>query len=170
MKNPIKIKGDGSSLRGNSKKQFKIENFEIIYSHKDDKNNTYFLSVDAYGKDLAWDTFTDGKIEKDIVPHVSKFLLENGYRLTKLSWSELGLQNNGTWNFDVKAVKKGSKNMKSTLKKEASHSKMDVEKALQFAEDFCKFEAFELDLWREPLTVLAAEVIRLRQNEKYGNC
>lgn len=49
----------------------------------------------------------------------------------------------------------------SALLAEAEHSKVTPEKAIQLAEDFCKREAWGLDLWREPLTVLAAEVARL---------
>ena len=45
---------------------------------------------------------------------------------------------------------------------EAAHSQMPLEKAMQLAEDFCKHEAWGLDFWREPMTVLAAEVARLR--------
>lgn len=44
---------------------------------------------------------------------------------------------------------------------EASHSRMTPQKAMQLAEDFCKHEAWGLDFWREPMTVLAAEVVKL---------
>ncbi len=50
----------------------------------------------------------------------------------------------------------------SALLAEASHSTMTAEHAMQLAEDFCKHEAWGLDFWREPMTVLAAEVAKLR--------
>jgi hypothetical protein len=50
----------------------------------------------------------------------------------------------------------------SALLAEAALSKMMPDKAMQFAEDFCKYESWGLDCWREPMTVLAAEVARLQ--------
>lgn len=45
---------------------------------------------------------------------------------------------------------------------------MTPDHAMQLAEDFCKHEAWGLDFWREPMTVLAAEVARLRSANAEG--
>ena len=39
---------------------------------------------------------------------------------------------------------------------------MFINKAIQLAVDFCKYESWGLDFWRQPMALLAVEVERLR--------
>jgi|SRR6185503_7204304 len=103
MKKPLaKLTGNNTSLWGNTKgKEFLVNEFGISYSTL--QEDIYFLSLDAYGPNLDWQAYTDRKIEKDIQTAAAKYLKSKKFKLKTLSWSEQGMQNDGKWNFDVKA-------------------------------------------------------------------
>lgn len=95
------FEGDGSSLWGDSKGEFKIDSGDIRYD-----NNNGFCSLNLYGPETKWFHYTDKGIEKDFMTKLSPVLSkELGVNVTKLTWSEQGLQPEDGWNLDVKYMK-----------------------------------------------------------------
>ena len=117
MKFETTVTGNGTSLWGNSKGEFKIESFEIGYINWVDypKEDRLHFSIDVFGPNLNWFQYTDESIEKSLrendkfMEAIKKELREkldenNIQRLIPnelyFSWSEQGLQPEKGWNFD----------------------------------------------------------------------
>lgn len=108
----VQIKGDGSSLWGESNGTYKVEKIKLrsIGPSYSDKNKA-FAEVQLFGSNTEWVHYTDNAIEKGvansktILNEVKKQALTDGYVIDKikLSWSEQGMQPDGGWSFDMYA-------------------------------------------------------------------
>ena len=124
MKNTFKIpnqiiKGNGSSLRGQSSDSYIINKVicdnDGFISFETKKNDIIAnFTIDVKGKNIDWEQYTDNGIEKEISKNYYVYTaiqdyLENYLKkycvisLTKckITWSDQGMQSDKNWNFDV---------------------------------------------------------------------
>lgn len=93
---PFEIKGNGTSLWGNSEGTFFVEHLEVEYN-----KNQQYGTVSMFGKNFAWNHYTDKLIEEEVIrllPIISKHV---GQQIKRISWSEHGMQPANGWNFDI---------------------------------------------------------------------
>jgi hypothetical protein len=112
--------GNGSSLWGESKGKYSVNDLEIGYvnwvSYPDDKTAPFHASMTLSGPNTQWHQYTDKGIEagirKSIVLlvaarcEIQRQLAAAGITrklpaTLQISWSEQGMQPDKGWNFDV---------------------------------------------------------------------
>lgn len=81
------VRGDGSSLWGESKGKYGITEFMTVGSFiQMSKNpNHYALNVQAYGPNTQWYQYTDNRIEKEIQKPITRFLARKGWKVISLT-------------------------------------------------------------------------------------
>ena len=86
------IRGNGSSLWGDSKGTYIVTSFECVGD----------LNVNVFGENTHWTQYTDRGIEKQITTLLKADVeAKIGRKIKKLSWSEQGMQPDNGWNFDI---------------------------------------------------------------------
>ncbi len=112
--------GNGSSLWGESKGKYSVNDMEIGYvnwvSYPEDKTAPFHARMTLRGPNTEWHQYTDHAIEKGIRKSIVLLVAarcEIQRRLKeahitrklpatlKISWSEQGMQPDKGWNFDV---------------------------------------------------------------------
>jgi len=101
----ITIKGNGSSLWGDSNGEYFVTDYEIIQPDEDDEDYEEmkdYITVNVFSTNTQWCQYTDGQIESDVNSKLKPFLeKEIGRKISSIVWSEQGMQPYDGWNFDV---------------------------------------------------------------------
>lgn len=95
---PLVIEGDGSSMWGDSAGAYTVT--RVMLAYVSDEGGT-FGELQAEGEGLDWFQYTDRAIEAtmhDLLPVISELL---GAEVTRISWSEQGMQPDRGWSFDI---------------------------------------------------------------------
>lgn len=118
----VTVKGNGTSLWGESNGNYKIKKMELNYlnlvAYPDEKK--LYASVDVFGDSIMWHQYTDKQIEKninnsEIIKNSIEMMINNLLKHNninrqckasnlKISWSEQGLQPYDGWNFDISEI------------------------------------------------------------------
>lgn len=99
----IEIKGNGTSLWGESNGLFLVK--EINLNYKDNESTPAWCEIQMFGDNIDWYQYTDRLIEKEVNEKCLDFcisLLPEKVRTEKwkLIWSEQGMQPANGWSFD----------------------------------------------------------------------
>jgi hypothetical protein len=104
---PLKIHGDGSSIRGRSAGTFSVERITVRCREADESYYTEVeigqpYRVNTYGPNTnGLDQYTDELIEKEMTEIVAPIISAHfGCFVTRIYWSEQGAQTDHHWNFD----------------------------------------------------------------------
>ena len=93
---PFPIKGDGSSIWGESKGTFRVDKIVVDWDKEEECGN-----VDMFGKGIKSCQYTDDGIEKEVIKLLPLIAKHIGRPLESISWSEYGMQSEKGWNFDI---------------------------------------------------------------------
>jgi len=98
---PVKIKGNGTSLWGESKGEFSVSKAKIFtfdFNHGEEP-----VELQLFGKNTEWYHYTDEQIERNVNKHflsaIRKDFPQN--KILMITWSEQGMQPDGGWSFDI---------------------------------------------------------------------
>lgn len=107
IKPAITVKGNGTSLWGESDKEYVLTRYEVEDMSDYDEGLEGHGELQVFGKNTDWFQYTDRQIEKEVKKKL-KPLVEAKLKkkVTYIGWSEQGMQPDGGWSFDIGFKKK----------------------------------------------------------------